>query len=136
MKKIQNAVAHALRRGLEDGLAAHRERILIQTEFKRFSYLPDEIIQRCWLQLDFENILSKKLGKEISIQLNDWCWKEHFDKISLLQVYLFFLNFIGVAKCKTDVSEYINLDLPQRRVFACYYDGIWRSFRTEIYKPL
>jgi hypothetical protein len=86
MTKIQTIVAYALRRGLEDGFAAYRERILIQTEFKRFSDLPDEIIQRALLQLDLENILSKKLGKDLKIKLNDWCWKEYFDKLSMVQV--------------------------------------------------
>ena len=86
MAKVQNIVAYALRRGLQDGFAAHRERILAQTELKRFSALPDETIQRGLLQLDFEDILSKKLGRELSINLNDWCWKEHLDKVAMVQV--------------------------------------------------
>jgi hypothetical protein len=88
MTKIQRIVAYALRRGLEDGFAAYREKILIQTEFKRFSDLPDEIIQRALLQLDLEDILSKKLGQDLKIKLNDWCWKEYFDKLSMVQVLI------------------------------------------------
>lgn len=86
MTKVQSIVDYVLRRGLEDGLAAYREKILLQTEFKRFSDLSDEIIHRSLLQLDFENILSKQLGNALNINLNDWCWKEHFDSVSLVQV--------------------------------------------------
>jgi hypothetical protein len=88
MRKIQNFVDLALKRGLEDGLAAHRESTLLQSEFKRFSNLSDALIRRSLLQLDFENILRDIKKEELKINLNDWCWEEYFDAASLTQVII------------------------------------------------
>ena len=84
MRKIQKLVRYALMHGLQNDIAANRERILLLTEFKNFSDLPDSVILRNLFQLDMEDILKEIISSNFN--LDDWCWKEYFDQSSLLQV--------------------------------------------------
>lgn len=84
MERFQQIVSSALKKGLGSVNAAHRENVLLQSEFKRFSKLPETAARRALLQFDFEELLQDKFAKEYNFDA--WCWAEDYDKATLTQI--------------------------------------------------
>ncbi len=84
MERFQRIVPTMLKKGLGSVSAAHRENVLLQSEFKRFSKLSETAARRALLQFDFEELLQDKFAKEYN--LDAWCWAEDYDKATLTQV--------------------------------------------------
>ena len=94
VKALQTIVSFLVKYKIGDSTCALRERILMQTEFKKFSKLQDRIIQRCCLQFDFEELIKTKYNTHIS--LDSWCWSENYDASTLTQI---------LQKAKTTYSQ-------------------------------
>ena len=93
MERYQRIVPVLLKKGLEDNAAAKREQVLLKSEFKRFSQLPDSVVQRALIQIDFEKLFQERSSNELEFNLDAWCWTEQFDKSSLVQVrYILLVN--------------------------------------------
>jgi hypothetical protein len=98
MEKYQKYLPLVLKKGLEDIAAARREQVLLQTELKRFTKLPNDVVSRGLLQMEFEQLLKEKSSSGEDVNLDAWCWVESFDNTAMTQVSaLSFCNFCQIA---------------------------------------
>ncbi|KAJ3088936.1 hypothetical protein HK102_007589 [Quaeritorhiza haematococci] len=86
MQRYQSVLNNWMKLSMADSHALAMERLLRKSEMLKFTSLSPLLFDHALLQFDFEKMLERGPDSSSSSVLDEYCWVEHFDAPTLVQV--------------------------------------------------